>query len=198
MRSSHAMSSELDKIDDLLAAEFFDDPILKFAFPNTTGKRRRETMRRFFRIYVDLAIEYGGVLIAENNSGVLVYFRPEIMKMADEKSVLLDSQLRQECGSDYATVVAFMNGLSHHHPQTPPHYYIFLIAVQRQYRRKGVAKSLLGELNIILDSGGVSCYAECTTLSSRSLFRFSGYHDTSPPLHIEGFPELFPVWRNPQ
>lgn len=189
---------ELDKVCDLLASAFFNDPVLKFAFTNPVREQRMEIMRRFFSIYVNLARKHGGILLAENDAGVLVYFRPEMMDMTDKESIIITNQLRQECGLEYVSIAALMNGLNHYHPRNPPHYYVFAIAVQGAFRRKGVATGLLAELNTMLDRVGFPCYSECTTLGTKSLFMQSGYCGTKPPLLIEGFPMLFPVWREPK
>lgn len=196
MRCRHAMDSDLDKVCDLLAEEFFNDPVHKIVFADR--KDRIDVLQRFFRIYVNLASEYGGTLLAENDAGALVYFRPEAMDMSDEKLAIMDDQLRLVCGSNYATAAALINGLNHYHPQTPPHYYISLLAVQRSYRGGKVVRNLFSEFNGILDDEKFPCYAECTKFSTRTLIRRWGYRDAGFPLRIEGFPELFPVWREPE
>lgn len=197
MKCRHAKSSELDKVCELLASEFYHDPVLNFAFTDTSPARRLETMKRFFRIYIDLARDYGGILLAEDNVGVLVYFHPELMEMTKEENERLDGLLRRECGVDYATASAFMNGLDQYHPRNPPHFYIFLVAVSRANRGGGIVKALFSKLNVILDKAKLPCYAECTAFSTRTLVRRFGYRDAGQPLQIEGFPELFPIWHEP-
>ena len=198
MKYRQAEDSDLDKVCQLLASEFFSDPVLQYAFTNREREQRMKVLRGFFRVYVNLAREYGGILLAENDAGVLVYFKPELMELTAEENDRLDNQLRQECSSDYARIMTLMNGLNQYHPRTLDHYYIFAIAVKRTYRRNRVASGLLEELNIILDRDEVACYSECTMLRTCCLFRRFGYYDAGPPLQIGGFPDLFPVWRNPQ
>lgn len=197
MKCKHAKTSDLDKVCELLASEFYHDPVLKFAFTDENMLRRLATMQKFFRIYVDLAQKNGGILLAEDDTGVLVYFHPELMEMTKEENQRLDSLLKQECGVDYATASAFMNGLDQYHPRNPPHFYIFLVAVSRASRGGVIVKALFNKLNTILDKAKLPCYAECTAFSTRTLVRRFGYRDAGHPLHIEGFPELFPIWREP-
>lgn len=198
MKCRHAKSSELDKVCELLASEFYHDPVLNFAFTDTSPARRLETMKRFFRIYIDLARDYGGILLAEDNVGVLVYFYPKLMEMSDEENDRIDSLLRQECGSDYTSITSFMSGLERHHPMLQSHYYVFLIAVEKMHRRKGVGSNLLCNLNTLLERDRVACYAECTSLNSLALFERCGYRNGTSSLNIDGFPELHPVWREAQ
>ncbi|WP_437616008.1 GNAT family N-acetyltransferase [Erwinia sp. V71] len=106
--------------------------------------------------------------------------------------------MRKECGADYARVSFLLRGLDHYHPTTPGHYYIFLIAVKYSHRRKGVATGLLEELNTLLNSNRAACYAECTTPATQALFKRLGYRTYRQPIHIEGFPDLLPVWREHQ
>lgn len=198
MLCRHANDSDLNKVCDLLAAEFFDDPIYKFAFVNQDG--RIDRLWRFFRIYVDLAKEYGGILIAGNYAGIQVYFRPEIMTI-NKDSLDIDNQLRQACDSDYTHISAWMKGGEDYHPKNPPHYYLFLTAVQRTYRGKEggrVLSTLFNRLNGILDEQNAPCYSECTRRAGQVIARRFGFYDAAPPRCIEGFPEYYPIWRNPK
>lgn len=197
MKCRHAKPYELDKVCELLASEFYHDPVLKFAFTDEDPVRRLETMRRFFRIYVDLTKNYGGVILDENYAGVLVYYHPKLMEMTTEENKQIYNLLEQECGVDYTTASTFMTGLDNYHPRNPPHFYIFLVAVSRVNRGGHIVKNLFGKLNEILDTAKLPCYAECTTFSTRTLVRRFGYRDAGKPLRIEGFPELFPIWREP-
>ncbi|MDE1186426.1 MAG: N-acetyltransferase [Pantoea sp.] len=199
MECRFASDAELDIVCDLLTSEFYDDPVLKYAFTGTNKEKRMKVMRGFFRIYVELAQKLGGVVLTENNAGTLVYFGPKLMEMKEEDNQLIDRQLREVCGDDYVTAVAFMDGLDRNHPRTPPHYYVFLIAVSRYSRRGGVlVEKLLRQLNTTLDREKLPCYAECTTLGVRTFVRRFGYRDVGAPLHIEGFPEVYPIWREPE
>jgi len=198
MRCIHASNTDLDKICDLLAVEFFDDPIYKFVFADKPG--RSDRMWGFFRTYIDLAREYGGLLITENYAGVLVYFRPEFMDISHENPDI-DNRLRLACGSDYKTIAEWMKGCDNWHPRTPPHYYLFLTAVQRTQRGKNgaaVFKTLLRELSIFLDKENTPCYSECTRRGCQIIARQFGFRDAAPPRCVEGFPEFYPIWRNPQ
>lgn len=196
MKCRHAKDSELDKVCDLLAEEFSNDPLHEVLF--TEPKERIRILRNYFRIYVDLASKRGGTLFAENDAGVLVYFRPEVMEMSDEDQVTIDNQIREVCGSYSATVAAYTQGLKHYHPRTPPHYYILLIAIRRSSRGGRVVTDLFSALHAMADKEKFPCYAECTKFSTRTNLRRWGYLDAGPPLRIDGFPELFPVWRESQ
>jgi hypothetical protein len=199
MECRFASDAELDIVCDLLASEFYNDPVLKYAFTGTDTEKRMKVMRGFFRIYVELAQKLGRVVLTENNAGTLVYFGPKLMEMTEEDNERVDSQLREVCGDDYVNVVAFMNGLNRYHPRMPPHYYVFLIAVSRFCRVGGVlVEKMLRQLNTTLDKEKLPCYAECTTLGVRTLVRRFGYRDAGEPLQIEGFPEVYPIWREPE
>ena len=198
MQYIHAKDADLDRVCDLLTAEFFDDPIYKFVFANRTG--RIDRLWRFFRIYVDLAREYGGIILVENYAGVQIYFRPEMMEKSN-KYLNIDNLLRQACGPDYATVSAWMKGSEDYHPRTPPHYYLFLTAVQRIHRGHDggrVLKALFAELNTMLDNKGLPCYSECTRRAGQIIARRFGFRDAAPPRSVKGFPAFYPIWRQPQ
>lgn len=186
----------LDRVCDILATEFYNELLHQIILPDP--ENRFNTLWDFFRIYVNLASKRGGTLISENNSRVLVYFCPDSMKMTGKEFSAFDNQLRKVCGSSYTAALALNNGLEYYHPKGPPHYYISLLAVQKSFRGGSVVSSLFSTLNAILDRDGFPCYAECTRLSTCRLIKRWGYHDAASPLRINGFPELYPVWREPQ
>lgn len=198
MEIIQATEADLDNVAEIMATEFFDDPVLKYAFTSSGADQRRKNLQGLFRVVGNLALTFGGVYLAENNVGALIFFKPELLEMTDEENAVIDNQLRQQCGDDFVTVAAFMHGLDRYHPRTPPHYYVFAIAVQRQRRGREIMTNLLTKFHNILDRESFPCYAECTSYSTRTLVRRFGYRDAGPPIHIDGFPDLFPIWREPQ
>ncbi|OON34728.1 hypothetical protein BTJ39_23235 [Izhakiella australiensis] len=196
MKCRHASKGDLDRVCEVLATAFYSEPLHQIIFPDS--EKRLETLRNFFRIYVDLASERGGTLLTENNAGVLVYFRPDSMYMNDKERILFDNQLRDVCGSCYNAALTLNNGLEYFHPEAPSHFYISLLAVHKSSRGGSLVSSLFNTLNTMLDREGFPCYAECTRLSTRTLLRRWGYYDAASPLRIEGMPELYPVWREPR
>lgn len=198
MNIRHAAEAERDHVCDLLASGFYHDPILNVAFADSAQESRLASLRQFFAVYVNLACQHGGILLADHSAGALVYFRPDILTLSASEHEHLHTQLRTGCPEVYHAVAALMNGLDAWHPQSPPHYYIFAIAVERQQRRNGVATALIGELNSLLNQTGLPCYAECTALTTQALFRGCGYQAMPDHIQIDGFPELYPVWRDAQ
>ncbi|MFS1538380.1 MAG: hypothetical protein ACL7BU_06395 [Candidatus Phlomobacter fragariae] len=198
MKCRHAKDTELENVCDLLAIAFSEEPVHQLIFTGRDPESLIDVLRNFFRIYVNFASKYGGILLAENDAGALVYFRPEAMAMTKEELTMIDNQLRKVCGGDYSKAVAFIDGLEKYHPQTFPHYYISLLAVKRSCRGRGLVGDLFSEFNVILDKDNLPCYAECTRFSTRTLIRRWGYIDAGSPISIEGFPKLYPVWRDPQ
>lgn len=195
MTCRHAKKSDLDRVCDLLATEFSTEPVHQIIFPDTES--RIERLHEFFRIYVDLAFDYGGTLLTENDTGALLYFRPDAMEMTSQKHRAIDTQLRVACGNRYEMAMKLIDGLDYYHPKSLPHYYISLLAVKRSQRGGHEVSQLFTTMNAILDKNNTPCYAECTRFSTRTLIRRWGYIDNGSPLHIEGFPALYPIWRNP-
>lgn len=198
MKCRHAKDTDLENVCDLLAIVFSEEPLHQLIFTGRDRESLIDVLRNFFRIYVNLASKYGGILLAENDAGTLVYFRPEAMAITKEELTIIDTQLRKVCGVDYLKAAAFIDGLEQYHPKNLPHYYISLLAVKRSYRGRGLVGDLFNEFNAILDKDKLPCYAECTRFSTRTLIRRWGDIDTALPISIDGFPKLYPVWREPQ
>ncbi|THE46746.1 hypothetical protein [Enterobacter bugandensis] len=197
MKCRHAKSVELNMVCNLLAEEFYNDPVHKTVFSSYNEHERIDVLRNFFRIFIDVASNQGGTLITENGIGALVYFRPDVMEMSKGYISVIDNKMREVCGSDYTTAIAYTQGLEFYRPRDYPHYYILFLAVQRRYRGINVTGSLFNALHEMADKDNSPCYAECTRYSTRTLLRRWGYRDMSSPIYISGVPELFPVWRVP-
>ncbi|WP_032116252.1 hypothetical protein WH390_12355 [Candidatus Arsenophonus nilaparvatae] len=198
MKCRHAKNTDLENVNDILATAFSEEPVHKLIFPGRDRDSLIDVLRNFFRIYVNLASKYGGILLTENDAGALVYFRPESMPMPKEELTQIDNQLRKVCGADYSKAVAFIDGLEQYHPHAFRHYYISLLAVKPSFRGKSLVDDLFSELNTILDKENLPCYAECTRFSTRTLIRRWGYIDAGSPISIDGFPKLYPIMRYPQ
>lgn len=196
MKCRLAQLSDLDNISNLLAREFFDDPAYKLVF--SERKERIDVMKAYFHLYGNLAIQRGGIITSEDNHGALVYFRPNGLEMTEKEKTHLYQQLYDICGTDYTSAIALIEGLENLQPLDPPHYFIALLAVQRETRGGNIVRSLIKELNTRLDKEKFPCYAECTRYSTRTLLRRWGYRDAGAPLCVEGFPALFPIWRDPK
>lgn len=195
MKCRHALDSELDAVCILMAEAFNEDPLHEILIPDP--KVRVNMLYEYFHIYIDLAKIRGGTLLAENNAGALVYFRPEAVETADEDIAIIDTHIHKVCGSYSTAVATYTHGLEYYHPRTPPHYYIPLIAIQRSSRGGSVMANLFNALHSMADENNHPCYLECTRLRTRTHFSQWGYQDAGFTLSINGFPELFPAWRKP-
>ncbi len=192
MNVRDATFSDIGLICDLLAEAFYDDVLIESAFP--APERRREALRSFFRIYAEVALRKGGVIIDENNVGALMYFHYDSENITDE---ILFKQLRDEYSADYATMAYLMHKLSAYHPTTP-HFYIFVLAIPGKDRGMDVINALMYRLIHLQDQAGVPCYAECTAARVQRLAGRLGFKPAEFKLCIDGFPELYPILREPQ
>ena len=195
MKCRAVKDCEINSVIDLLTNEFFDDPVLKYAFIDVDLEKRKDSMRFFFDLYTRLAIQNGGVIVTEGITGALVYFNTLFIEMSADERMIIDKELRKGCGDSYELISKFMNGLDIFHPNELPHIYIFLVAVSKPCRGGRVVSALFRKMNRILDTGNLPCYAECTTYATRTLLRRYGYYDAGAPINIEGFPLLYPIWR---
>ncbi|WP_342323027.1 hypothetical protein AAEY27_00520 [Kosakonia sp. BYX6] len=192
MNVRDAAYSDIDMVCDLLAEAFYDDVLIKSAFP--VPERRKDALRSFFRIYGEVALRKGGIIIDENNSGVLMYLHYDSDDISDE---IIYKQFQDKYSPDYAAMAFLMHKLSAYHPKTP-HYYIFVLAIPGHECGVDVIAALLRRLHALQDKAGIPCYAECTAARVQKLASRLGYRHAGFPLRVEGFPELYPILRDPQ
>ncbi|WP_321800228.1 hypothetical protein [Burkholderia sp. BCC1988] len=182
-------------MSDLLGRGFFDDEVIKWAFPDPA--RRAKSLSEFFGIYLDLAFDRGGVMVDADRAAAFVYFRPEGMDMSVEEQERMRSRMTACAGEDASTVLAFLDALDAHHPTGPRHYYGFCMATEPERRNSGCGMAFMQFLNTVMDRDGLPSYSECTSLQCRSICIRLGYRDAGPPIQLEGGPVLYPVWREP-
>lgn len=122
MKIRHATTTALDTVCEILACEFYND-----CSAWRLRERRIAALRYFFRIQSVLASRHRVILLAENDAGVMVYFRPDFME--EEQEDTDDYRLREVYGIDYPAVTALMNGLNHYTPGRP----LTIIFLRLQY-----------------------------------------------------------------
>lgn len=190
----HAEEEERDLVANVLARGFSQDGIMRSAYPDEST--RAQGMLDFFSAFVDYGFQCGRVMLTENKRGAYVYFPPSAQEASSPAAAELDRRLVETAGPNASTVARLIQGIDAHHPKTP-HYYLFCMAALAEFAHGGYGMAFVRHLNATADAAALPCYAEATSLRSRSIFHSQGYKDAGEPIALDGFPPIYPVWRDP-
>lgn len=181
---------------ETLAAGFFNDPFISYVFPDPG--RRAQFLPTFFSIYSEgMQVLIAGVSAGDCDGAVVqstpgnLDLRPETLKEVDEKVLA-------SCGQDAPTIVKAMTALSSNHPDLPPHFYLFFIAVRPRNRGRTTGLILLDHLAEQWDREGAPAYGEASTTALVTLYeRRIGAKRINSPICIPNGPTVFPMLREP-
>ena len=147
-----------------------------------------------FSLIIASAIDHGDVYVANEDSGVAVWFpcgeMPEIAGY--------DDALAAACGPHTPRFVELDEEIHRARPTTPDHAYLALLAVDAPNQRRGLGSALLAAHHRRLDAEGMPAYLDASGVDSRRLYVRSGYVDHAEPYGPADRADLYPMWRDPQ
>jgi GNAT superfamily N-acetyltransferase len=93
--------------------------------------------------------------------------------------------------------MAFDAALAEHHPASPAHWHLAMLAVRPHRQGRGTGTALLAAGHAMTDDQGEPAYLEATSPRARDLYQRHGYTPAAP-FHLPGGgPPLWPMWRPP-
>ncbi|WP_256104234.1 hypothetical protein [Streptomyces sp. ODS05-4] len=179
----------------LLAASFLDDPLTRWITPDE--ERRRRVLPGFFRVFMELSADCGGVLATADRSAVLLYLSPDGLA-AEARGAELEERFRGVLGEDARRLAVITALQAERHPAAP-HCYISFGAVRSDRRRDGAMAALVGRVAALADAAGCGTYAEASSPGGEGSCRRNGFVRLGPDIVLPGDgPALRPMWRDPR
>jgi GNAT superfamily N-acetyltransferase len=184
-----AARADAGALVDVLAAAFLDDPLMRWAFPDSG--RRREIVPRFFHVFVDLAVAAGGAFLTGERDAVLLALPPDTTPPAE-----FPARLR-EVAAEYADALLTIVRLQdEYHPRhLGPHFSLIFLGVTPAHRGNGAADGLGRAVLAECDRLGVAAYAETSSPGGEAAARRHGFAPLGRDIRIPGGPSLRPLWR---
>jgi GNAT superfamily N-acetyltransferase len=186
---------DLDRVVEILAGAFYDDPTWAWAFPDPA--LRAEQQRRMFRLYVEGAARYPSVWLNADATATAVWVPPGGSEMSEEQAALVEPLLVEMLGDDAPRVLALVEAFEEAHPHDVDHYYLTLLGTDPAHRGTGAGLRLLEDTLQLADDDRRPAYLEASNPVNIALYErygFAPYQTFSVP---HG-PTVTTMWRDPR
>jgi ribosomal protein S18 acetylase RimI-like enzyme len=185
-----ATLDDLNAVIATLTESFFGDPLMSWAFPETSIRAQRlSTLWRFMAEYVYLP---GGVCTTtEDHSAVALWRDPSNLRseeFRDSRGV----EFFEAMHGDMDRLSAMGRAMGEHHPEEP-HWYLLAVGVLPQHQGRGLGGDLLTHTLSDLLPSDMPAYLEATSSRSRALYRRLGFEEISE-FSAEDSPPIWGMW----
>ncbi len=174
METRVAQPSDVDAITETITLAFRDDPIWSVALARPDGSI--ELARRFWQLFVEGAVGYSTVFMADDASTVAVWLPPGAKDLTDAQEAELDELIAANL--EPAKVQAYNDLWARFeaaHPRTTPHMYLSLLATHPDFRGRGIGQHLLAQNLAAFDAQGLPAYLESTNPANDHRYERAGF-----------------------
>lgn len=174
MGSRAADPSDQDYVAKTITLAFANDPVWEVALRRPDG--RTDHHMAYWRLFVEGAMRYGTVRMAEDRGAVSVWLPPNGAELSDDGSAELERMI--EAVLDPASVIAMhelYGRFEESRSRRPEHYYLSLLATHPDHRGHGVGQRLLADDLELWDAEGVPAYLESTNRLNDHRYERAGF-----------------------
>lgn len=189
-----ATAAETRSVAETLAAAFFDDPVIAWAWHDP--QRRRETLPDFFELMVAGSLEHDEVYTTDDLAGAALWLPPAALQISDEEAAAFAAAVEGVTCEFAPAVLRLFSTLDEHHPHAP-HYYLPIIGTRPEDQGRGIGSILLAPVLEQCDRVGLPAYLEATSERSSALYVRHGFQVTGEIALPHG-PKLWTMWREPR
>jgi GNAT superfamily N-acetyltransferase len=192
-----ATAADLDVLAELLAKAFHKDALTKWITPD--DDRRAAVLPGFFRLYLEISLQYDGVYTNARRDAALLFLPPGAWHEVERGGVALAQRFAEILGEQEMEMMATISGLQAvHHPMGRPHYYVSFAGVDPENQRHGAMAVLADTLIARADAEGVAMYTEASSAGGTWAALRLGFQEVGVTIAIPGGPTLRPMWREPR
>jgi len=191
-----AEDGDIDRVVEILAGAFYEDPTWSWAFPDDA--LRRDQHRRLWRLMVEGAMRYSTVWMNSGKTATAIWIPPGGTEMSPEQSLTLKPLVTEMLGAGAKRVMDAFDGFDGNHPLGPEHYYLTLLGTDPAERGKGLGLKLLEDSLKIIDREQKPAYLEASNAANIPLYARYGFDVFDSFQLPDGGPEVTTMWRNPR
>ena len=184
---------DTDRLCELLAESFQDDQLTVWMVPDPV--ERAAALPGMFRVFVEVSLAHGGILIGGDCTAALLYLSPEGLVAAAEDDEETGRRLVEAIGADGAgALTAILEAQAANHPADEPHYYGAFAGVRPGQQHGGWMTGMLSELVARADAEGVGVYAEASSRGGEAVCLRTGFTPRGEELRLPDGRTLRPMW----
>lgn len=188
-----AHPSEDQKLTDVLARSFWDDPVTTYMIPS--DRLRYPRQRHLFRAELHGARRRGEILTTDDLAGASLWLRPHEWKTPNRELLAMMPHLVLAFGGRLRAVAKLVELIERKHP-TEPHWYLADLGTDPARQGLGVGGALITAITDRCDREGVGAYLESSKAVNVPYYERFGFRVTEAVTVPDG-PTIWLMWRDP-
>jgi GNAT superfamily N-acetyltransferase len=191
-----ATAADADRVTELFALAFYDDPTWSWAFPDP--KQRMAQHRLLWGLFLHSALPYGWVWVTGDGGAASLWIPPGEPELSDSDDARLEPLVRELVGSHADEVLALFERFDANHPRREPHFYLSLLGTHPDHRGQGKGMGLLAANLAAIDELRQPAYLESSNRVNDHRYERLGFVDIGEFAAPGDGPTVGCMWRDPQ
>ena len=190
-----AGSTDVEALEDVLAAAFGDDPVMTFLFPDGPSRSRRSA--RLFRVLLRRHyLPMHTVWTTAEQAGAALWAPPGHWKVPTGQIVRALPALAMSLGRHTVRTLRFMDEVDRTHPGDP-HWYLGILGTDPAQQGRGIGSALMAPVLTRCDDEGVPAYLESSKESNVPFYTRHGFVVVGE-VRLDRGPTMYRMWRDPR
>jgi GNAT superfamily N-acetyltransferase len=184
-------------IAQIAAAGFYDDPVMRWAFPDDAV--RLDRLRLIFDGLARDTLPDRGVVHVAGDACAALWRDPSFehgRTAADRAEATADEAPSPFTPDELERLVILGGAMMASHPHEP-HWYLNVVSTMPGHQGQGLGTAVLQPVLDRCDADSVRAYLESTNPRNHTLYHRHGFVDAGE-IHLEGGPSLTKMWREPR
>jgi GNAT superfamily N-acetyltransferase len=190
------MEADIDRVTELFALAFFDDPTWGWAFPDP--ERRMNGHRLLWGLFLHSALPYGWVWMTDDGGAASLWIPPGEPELSETDEARIEPLVRELIGSHADTVLELFDRFDANHPRQEPHFYLSLLGTHPDHRGQGKGMGLLAANLAKIDELHVPAYLESSNRANDRRYERLGFVAVGEFAAPGGGPTVGCMWRDPR
>ncbi len=174
-----------------LVMAFMGDPVIRWLYPEPG--RYLECFPRLVQLVGVPAFGRPIADVQPDGVAAAIWLEPEAQLDEEALGAMLAESVAATRASD---VLAFLEQMGEHHPQTSL-WYLPFIGVDPLHQGEGLGSELLARGTARADADGLSAYLEASSPRNRALYERHGFEVTGE-IQVADSPPMWPMLRRPR
>jgi len=168
-----AERADLERIGEVLARAFEDDPLWGWAFEDATRERKLASLASVFGFFAGAALDFGWVRVTDGVEAVALWIPPGSPEMTPADEARLPKVVADACEPGPAgRVMEMLAAFERNHPHEPPHFYLSLLATHPDHAGKRLAVGLVADNLAEIDAADPPAPAFLESSNPRNVPRY--------------------------
>ena len=186
--------ADADRVTELFALAFYDDPTWSWAFPDP--EQRMDQHRVVWGLFLHSALPYGWVWMTDDGGAASLWIPPGEPELSEADEARLEPLIRDLAGSRADDVLALFERFDANHPRREPHFYLSLLGTHPDHRGRGQGMGLLAANLAMIDDLRLPAYLESSNRANDRRYARLGFVEIGEFAVPGNGPTVGCMWRD--